>query len=235
MGWKPGDPPRASGGRRRKTVVPEPPPSNVTPITDAPSAPRRRRRLSSQSSASETEAPQVGGSGVEPGGRQETRQPRKKVRLGERWSDIVKAVEAGEYTWQQFVESLDDEEVGRCQLKSADGGFTGRPPSFVPREFALAAGRELKRRFDEIFKKDVTGIAREYVRLAQDKSIPAKDRAKMMQYAMERIMGGIPKEIFFTQEQPWETVVTTIVANEEQTGAPVDRYAGRATERDTDT
>lgn len=138
----------------------------------------------------------------------------------------MEAVKNGEYTWQQFVESLDDEEVARCQLKASDGTFTGRPPAIVPREFALAAGRELKRRFDDIFKKDVTNIAKEYVRLAQDESIPAKDRAKLMQYAMERIFGGIPKEVFISSEKPWEAVVTSIVDSEDQK-EPVssdDRY-----------
>lgn len=149
------------------------------------------------------------------------------VRLGNRWSEIVSAVQAGEYSWRDFVESLDDEEVARCQLKASDGTFTGRPPSYVPREFALAAARELKRRFDDIFKKDITNIAKEYVRIAQDNSIPAKDRAKLMQYAMERIFGGIPKEVFISQDSPWETVVTSIVAEDGQSDEPVDRYAGR--------
>jgi hypothetical protein len=139
----------------------------------------------------------------------------------------VQAVKDGEYSWQEFVESLDDKEVARCQLMDSQGGFTGRPPSFVPREFALAAARELKRRFEQIFKDEVTDIAHKYVELAQDESIPAKDRAKMMQYAMERIFGGIPKEIFISQEAPWESVVTTVVAEAEQEASPIDRYAGR--------
>jgi hypothetical protein len=210
-GWKPGDPPR---GRRLRAV----PPPVEPPLKEKPTR-RRRRPLSSQTAA--------GGSGVEPGGRQEERQPRQKVRLGERWTDIVRSVKAGEYTWQEFVESLDDKEVARCQLMDAAGRFTGRPPSIVPREFALAAARELKRRFEQIFKDEVTGIAKQYVELAKDDSIPAKDRAKMMQYAMERIFGAIPKEIFISQEAPWESVVTTVVAESEQEAPPIDRYAGR--------
>lgn len=228
MGWKPGDPPQRAGGRRRPSA-PEPP-DNVTPIEDAPSAPRRRRRRPVlDSSASVNEKRLAGGSGVEPGkrGTGQARREQKRVRLGERWSEIVTAVQAGEYTWREFVESLDDDEVARCQLKDANGGFTGRPPSYVPREFALAAARELKHRFEQIFKDEVVGIARAYVELAQDADLPAKDKLKAMQYAMERIFGSIPKEVFISQEAPWESVVTQVVANEEQNGPPVDRYAGR--------
>jgi hypothetical protein len=226
VGWKPGDPPQGAGRRRRRASASEPP-SNVTPIEEAPSAPRRKRRSNSGTSGDERSV--TGGSGIAPGRTTGERRETKRIKLGERWSEIVASVNAGEYTWQQFVESLDDEEVARCQLKASDGTFTGRPPAIVPREFALAAGRELKRRFDDIFKKDVTNIAKEYVRLAQDESIPAKDRAKLMQYAMERIFGGIPKELFVTQEAPWEHVVTSIVDSDDQTGrvASQDRYSGQ--------
>lgn len=136
-----------------------------------------------------------------------------KVALGQRWSQIVRDVRAGEYTWREFVEELDQEELARCQLKALDGSFVGRPPQFVPREFVLACQRDQKRRFEEIFQKDVLAIAEEYVRLAQNEEIPAKDRAKMMQYAMERIYGGIPKDIRIAQEQPWEQMVINVTSD----------------------
>lgn len=138
-----------------------------------------------------------------------------KIALGQRWSQIVRDVRAGEYTWREFVEELDQEELARCQLRASDGSFTGRPPQFVPREFVLACQRDQKRRFEEIFQKDVLRIAEEYVRLAQNEDIPAKDRAKMMQYAMERIYGGIPKDIRIAQEQPWEQLVVNVVSDDD--------------------
>lgn len=157
-------------------------------------------------------------SGVPPGGSQDDEADpriRKNIRLGKRWSQIVQEIKAGAYTWQQFAESLSAEELARAQLRDINGGFTGRPPTIVPREFHLACFRELKRRFDEQFQTSVLAIAEQYVRLAQDEDIPAKDRAKMMQYAMERVFGGIPKEVLVKQDAPWEAVFTTIVDDEE--------------------
>lgn len=137
-----------------------------------------------------------------------------KVHLGKRWAQIVREIRAGAYTWQQFAEGLSADELARGQLKDSHGGFSGRPPTIVPREFHLACFRELKRRFDEQFQSSVLAIAEQYVELAKDKEIPAKDRARMMQYAMERVFGGIPKEVLVKQDAPWEEVVTSIVANE---------------------
>lgn len=155
---------------------------------------------------------------------------RAKVRLGKRWSEILFAIKAGEYTWREFVDGLDDEELARGQLRSSDGGFRGRPPSMVPREFLLACQREHRRRFEEIFGSEVLDIARQYVKLAQNTNLKEETRAKMMQYAMERIFGGIPKDVRVSQEQPWEQMMVNIVSDGD-TGIPEhlrNRYAGYA-------
>jgi hypothetical protein len=151
-----------------------------------------------------------------------------RVAVGVRWSKIVTAVKAGEYTWQEFCEGLDEQELARGQLRASDGTFTGRPPSFVPREFLLACQRDQKRRFEEIFGSEVIGIAKQYVKLCQDAEIPVKDRAKMMQYAMERIFGGIPKDIRVSQEQPWEQMIVNVTSDGEDGMAEHRRrrYAG---------
>lgn len=138
----------------------------------------------------------------------------RKVRLGKRWSEIYTAVKRGDYTWQQFCDGLDEEELARGQLRAEDGTFTGRPPAFVPREFHLACQREMRKRFELVFSKDVIAIAQQYVKLAQDAGIPADKRAKMMQYAMERIFGPIPKEVRVSSEQPWEQMMVNVVTEE---------------------
>jgi hypothetical protein len=219
MGWKPGDPPKRG---RRLRAVPSLPAEEEKPVS--PPATRRRRRPVSGASKTDERAI-AGGSGVPVGTPQNKVQTR--IKLGTRWSEIVQAVKDGEYSWADFVASLDDDEVARCQLKASDGTFTGRPPAIVPREFALAAARELQKRFEAIFKDEVLGIAEAYVKLAQDTDIPAEKRLKAMQYAMERIFGAIPKEVRVSQEAPWETVVTSIVAEDGQEVPAVDRYAGR--------
>lgn len=152
-----------------------------------------------------------------------------RVQLGDRWSRIVTSVKAGEYTWGEFVETLDDEELARAQLKADDGSFKGRPPSFVPREFLLACQRDQKRRFEEIFSKDVLDMARELVEIARDKAnVKPETRLKALQYGMERIFGGIPKDVRVSQEQPWEQMVVN-VTSDGQEGMPehlARRYGG---------
>lgn len=221
MGWTP----RRTGAGSDKGSVP------------SPSTQYRRRKAAKQE---EEETPNVrrareNSPRVSTGARQppgKTGAPNRtamKINLGDRWARIVADVKAGEYTWQEFVDGLDEEELARGQLRADDGTFVGRPPTFVPREFLLAAQREQKRRFEEIFGSEVLGIAQEYVKLAKDTSIPPKERAKMMQYAMERIFGGIPKEFKVSQEQPWEAMVVNVAAD---TGDMPEhlkrRYAGYA-------
>lgn len=134
-----------------------------------------------------------------------------KVRLGKRWSEIIMAVKMGEYTWADFVEGLDEEELARAQLRDVRGGFMGRPPALVPREFHLACQREMKRRFEELFGSEVLGLTRDFLALCKDKNIPPKDRAKLLQYAMERVFGGIPKDVRVSAEQPWEQMVVNVM------------------------
>jgi len=141
------------------------------------------------------------------------------------------SIKRGDYTWQEFVEGLDEEELARGRLKSADGSFTGAPSKMVPREFHLACQREQQRRFEEIFGSEVLRIARKYVELAQSPQLKEETRAKMMQYAMERIFGGIPKDVRINQAAPWEAMVLNVVGEEGQTGLPehlARRYAGYA-------
>lgn len=170
-----------------------------------------------------------------PPGTAEDGDPRNhlKVTLGHRWSGIIRDIKSGEYTWQQFCEGLDEEELARGQLKAEDGTFKGRPPMLVPREFHLACQRELKRRFEELFSSEVIELTKEYLRMCKSENIPEKDRAKLLQYAMERVFGGIPKTITVTQEQPWEEMIVNVVRDPEGGGMPAhlreryERYAER--------
>lgn len=151
------------------------------------------------------------------------------MRLGKRWSQIVGDIKAGEYTWQDFVEGLDPEELARGQLKGANGTFTGRPPTMVPREFLLACQRELKARFEVLFSKEVLGIADQYLKMAQSPTLKEETKAKMLQYAMERVFGGIPKDITIRQEAPWEQMVVNVMGDDtDREVAPhlARRYAG---------
>jgi hypothetical protein len=158
----------------------------------------------------------------------EDKRPRDvRIRLGKRWAEIVRDIKAGELTWRDFVEGLDEEELARGQLKNIDGTFVGRPPALVPREFHLACQREMKRRFEELFQQDVLAVAKQYLAMAQSKTLKEETKAKMLQYAMERVFGGIPKDVRVSQEQPWEQMVVNVMRTEEPELSPhlEERYA----------
>lgn len=196
--------------------------------------PRRRRRAVVAAGTDDPVATGIrprGGKNNQAGYGRDERPRDIKVRLGKRWSEIVRDIKAGEYTWAQFVDGLDEEELARGQLKAEDGSFKGRPPTMVPREFHLACQRELKRRFQELFDKDVIKVAKSYLAAAQDESIPIKERHKMLQYAMERVFGGIPKDVRVSAEQPWEQMVASVMRSPEAPEMPdhlARRYAGYA-------
>ena len=87
------------------------------------------------------------------------------------------------------------------------------------------------RRFEQIFGSEVLAISREYVRMAQSPTLKEETRAKMMQYAIERIFGGIPKDVRVSQAQPWEQMVVNVISDDSNTGLPehlARRYAGYA-------
>lgn len=126
---------------------------------------------------------------------------RRHVHLGRRWTQIYTEVESGEYTWDEFVEGLDAEELVRGQLKDYRGGFSGRPPSLVPRAFHLACQRELKRRFDEKVQDRLLDATDELIQLSKmNGGLQPKDRAKVLMYLMERVMGPIPKQVNVTTD-----------------------------------
>jgi hypothetical protein len=162
---------------------------------------------------------------------QDIRPRQVHVQLGKRWSAIVMDIKSGEYTWAEFVEGLTPEELSRGQLRSDDGSFKGRPPKLVPREFHLACQRELKRRFELLFSDQVLAVTEQYLQMAQRGVIKDETRAKMLQYAMERVFGGIPKDLRISQEAPWEQMIVNVMGDDEDKAVAPHlqrRYAGYA-------
>lgn len=199
-------------------------------------APRRRRRTATAVVASGTTdlpaapvRPPGGKHNTQEGYAADTRPRTEIVQLGKRWSQIVRDIKAGEYSWAEFTDGLDDEELARGQLKAGDGSFKGRPPSMVPREFHLACQRELRKRFDVLFQQDVIKVAKEYLTLAQSKQLKDETKAKMLQYAMERVFGGIPRDVTLKQEAPWEQVIVNVMGDDGDRELPdhlARRYEG---------
>lgn len=155
------------------------------------------------------------------------RRSQRKFTLGKRWTEIVRAVEAGDYTWEDFTRTLDADELARGQLKGSNGGFGGRPPTFVPRAFYLQCVREIRRRFDEKMQERLLEATDELIELSRaEGGLTPKDRAKVLQYLIERVMGPIPREVTIRSEQPWEDLVVGVfgVAPEGMKAPGEERY-----------
>lgn len=169
---------------------------------------------------------------VPPPGVNNASDPRSQmyVRVGKRWAQIITEIQDGQYTWEDFVESLDPEELARGQLRSVTGNFKGRPPKFIPRAFFEECQRELKRRFDRKLQQRVLGAVDEYISLSQNVKDPNL-KERMLRYLMERVFGPVPKEVKVTQADPWETIITDILSSPPDESAKkeipyVDRMVG---------
>ena len=159
------------------------------------------------------------------GGRQfDDRQNRYvKQRLGKRWSQIHDEIAAGQYTWDEFVETLDAEELARAQLKADDGTFRGRPPEFIPRSFYLACQREMVGRFNRKIQENFEKATDELIRLGTSEIMEPKDRIKVLQYLIERVVGKIPDKVEVKAADPWETIIGDILADAPE-GTQVPQY-----------
>lgn len=150
---------------------------------------------------------------------------RRGIRPGKRWSEIYHAVKTGEYTWDVFVENLDAEELARGQLRDSKGHFTGRPPEFVPRQFVLACQREIFRRFNTKMQTNLEAATNELLRLAFNENLmDAKDRAKILTYFIERVMGKVPDKLEVKVADPWEQIIGGILAEVPDEGLNVPNY-----------
>lgn len=153
----------------------------------------------------------------DPRGRRYVRQ-----RLGKRWSQIHDEVAQGQYTWDDFVEDLDAEELARAQLRAEDGTFRGRPPEFIPRSFYLACQREMIARFNRSIHSNFEKATNELIRLGMDeRAMEPKDRVKILQYLIERVVGKVPDKLEVKAADPWETIIGDILAEApDGTGLP---------------
>lgn len=148
------------------------------------------------------------------------------VTLGQRWTQILMEVNEGLYTWDDFVRTLSSEELVRGQLKASNGTFMGRPPKLVPRAFYIQCLREVKRRFDEKMQDRLLTAADELIALSRaGGGLNPRDRAKTLQYLIERVMGPIPKEVHIKNEEPWEDLVVGIFGEAPRDAK--DRYTKR--------
>jgi hypothetical protein len=142
---------------------------------------------------------------------------RKKIRVGRRFTELDDMVRQGKITMKEFVATLEPEELVRGKLRDKNGNFTGAPPKWVPAEFHSECVRELLRRGQEMYR-DSFLVAIEVFTKVADGSIPGvdpKDRLKAAQYIWERVEGKVPDRVEVAHAEPWETIISGIVAEAE--------------------
>lgn len=176
----------------------------------------------------------VGGLVPEPGrlGRKEIDERRRRrlkpVKLGKRWSEIVDDIQAGAYTWAEFVETLDPTELARGQLKDKNGEFKGRPPAIVPRAFHDACIRELISRGKTLYQENYVQAINAMTEIAQNGDKDS-DRIKAAQFVIERLEGKVPDKVEISQSDPFKEMIAGAVAEvaEDAAIANAQRYMDR--------
>lgn len=120
-------------------------------------------------------------------------------------------------TMAEFVQGLTVEELVRGRLRDSAGGFRGRPPKWVPREFQQACLHELMTRGQELWLGSYTEAIKAMTDIACGRGpvgalATPGERLRAAQAVVERIEGKVPERLVVSQDKPWQTVLDGIVA-----------------------
>jgi hypothetical protein len=140
----------------------------------------------------------------------------KRTRMGKRWTEVMEAVQNGDFTWDEFVKTLSPEELARGMLMDKNGSFTGRPPALVPRVFHDACIRELLARGKVLYKTNYIKAIEAMTDIASSKSAKESDRIKAATFVIERLEGKVPDKLEIGVVAPWQDIIQGIVAEVEE-------------------
>lgn len=172
-----------------------------------------------------------GGAAAEDGDHRKRYRMKYAGRLGKRWSEIIQAVQNGEHTWSDFVETLSPEELARGQLKDKNGTFLGRPPAFVPRAFHDACIRELLARGKVLYKENYVKAIQAMTDIANSPTAKESDRIKAATFVIERLEGKVPERVEISAADPWQQIISGIIAEvDEEEIANAQAYLSRMEE-----
>lgn len=138
---------------------------------------------------------------------------RRKMRIGEKWTKIMDMLEATGMTMEEFCKSLSPEELARGQIKNEDGSFAGAPTKWVPSEFHRACIRELIARGKTLYQENYLAAIQAMTMLATNPAVEPKDRIKAAQFVIERIEGKVPDRLEIGAAEPWQEILSGIVAD----------------------
>jgi hypothetical protein len=138
---------------------------------------------------------------------------RKKTRMGEKWTRVLDELDASGSSMEDFVKTLTPEELARGQLKAKNGHFVGAPPKWVPSEFHKACIRELINRGKRLYQENYIEAIQAMTTLATDPRVEPRDRMRAAQFVIERIEGKVPDRLEVGVSEPWQELLTGIVAD----------------------
>lgn len=105
------------------------------------------------------------------------------------------------------IDDLDEDEIMRGQFRGKDGSFKGRPPKYVPREFATA----LVQKQHELVATKISGLVNQAFATLSDvmgKPFPQPGdaaRVKAAQLILERYLGRVPESLNVkVQQSDWD-------------------------------
>lgn len=93
------------------------------------------------------------------------------------------------------VHDLDDEEIRRGRCRDRQGGFSGRPPTAIPREVSDALRVEFQTRVREVFEQSVHAAQAALLEITNNRRAAAPARVRAAEVLLERSLGKVPDKI----------------------------------------
>ena len=149
---------------------------------------------------------------------------RDRVRIGKGWTAALEQMENEGMTMAEFVSLLSPEELARGRLKNADGSFRGAPARWVPAEFHKECIRELMRRGKMLYQENYIEAIQAMTTIATSPGVEPKDRIRAAQFVIERIEGKVPEKLEIGVSEPWQEILTGIVATIEPDAVPMRTF-----------
>lgn len=118
---------------------------------------------------------------------------RKRINVNQRIQDLV----AGKIS----VRDLDDDEIYKCRIRNAAGGFSPRP-EYIPGAMVDLILREQQRRFNEWVTESVPEARRAVMDLIKSPRLQPGDRTRLeaANMILERFAGKIPDRVEVSAE-----------------------------------
>lgn len=139
----------------------------------------------------------------------------KRIPRDSRWAMLIDG--------RLSVDDLDDEELIRGQLRSKNGRFMGKPPTWVPRQFVEAMQRESVRRAADRWNHNLLAAQEELINIGHDQRVDAGVRLRALQYVIERSTGKIPERVEMSaQIKPWEQLMGNVALEKDAETMIVD-------------